>query len=95
MIALGVCLQFSSIRRVRGPAVWRLEGKGESEGDSGGGLCEIIHKIAQPQTPRIFFCILCLGPHPPSSGSDITEAKACVYIATLIVHLISARSHYT
>lgn len=38
--------------------MWRSEGKGESEGDSGGGLCETVHKTAQPQTPHIFFCVV-------------------------------------
>lgn len=71
----------------------RSEGEGESEGDSGGGLCESVHKNAQPQNPHIFIlCCRLFG--PPHSVSDTTEEKAYIYIM-LIMHLISALSHFT
>lgn len=53
-----VCAKFSFIWRVRGPEVWRSEGTGES--NSGEGLCETVHKIAQPQAPAIL-CVLIFG----------------------------------
>lgn len=46
--------------------MWRSEGTGESKVDSGGGLCEIVHKTSQPQTPHIFFCVVFFVSCPPS-----------------------------
>lgn len=66
--------------------MWRSEGKGESKVDSGGGLCEIVHKTSQPQThilfSAVFFRFL-------FSFSDSTDAKANFYI-TLIMQFIHA-----